>query len=221
MPLGSGALAGNPFQINRLKVAERLNFANVTSNSMYAVSDRDHIVDFLYVASLISTHISRLAEDVILYSTKEFGFLQISHSFTTGSSLMPQKRNPDCLELIRGLSGTLIGKLIGFITTLKGTPSTYNKDLQFDKKELFEAYDSIQNCFKVLIGVFETLEINSNKMQDALSHDMLATDVAYYLVRKGMPFRQAHHVVSEVVEVARNLKCDISDVPHEELVKIR
>lgn len=221
MPLGSGAIAGNPFEINRLQVAERLHFTNVTSNSMHAVSDRDGIVDFLYVASLISTHMSRLAEDVILYSTKEFGFLRVSDSYSTGSSLMPQKRNPDSMELIRGLSGTLIGKLVGFLTTLKGTPSTYNKDMQLDKRELFEAYDRLVACLEVLIGVFETLDIDANRMRAALSYDMLATDVAYYLVRKGMPFRQAHHCVSQIVEVTRKLKCELCDVPQEELMNIR
>lgn len=221
MPLGSGALAGNPFEIDRLKLAKQLNFTGVTSNSMQAVGDRDHIVDFLYAASLISTHLSRTAEDMILYSTKEFGFLKISDALSTGSSLMPQKRNPDSLELIRGVSGTLIGKLVGFMTTMKGTPSTYNKDLQFDKKELFECSDQLVASLEVLAEVFQTLQVNGEVMKGALSHDMLATDMAYYLVRKGVPFRQAHHAVSEAVEVAKKLSCELCNVPLEELRKIK
>ncbi|KAM7351622.1 argininosuccinate lyase [Cochliomyia hominivorax] len=220
LPLGSGALAGNPLQIDRVWLAERLGFAAVTANSMHAVGDRDFVVDFIYCCSMIGLHLSRLAEDLILYATKEFDFIQISDDFSTGSSLMPQKRNPDSLELVRGLSANLCATLTGAMMTIKGTPSTYNKDLQFDKQYCFEAFDKLQLALAVTEGVIKTMKIKMEKMEAALSSDMLATDWAYYLVRKGVPFRKAHHYIGAVVAHAERMSLEITEIPLEDLQQI-
>nr|XP_036226554.1 argininosuccinate lyase-like isoform X2 [Bactrocera oleae] len=176
LPLGSGALAGNPLGVDREWLAKRLNFAGVTPNSMHAVGDRDFVVDFIYCCSLASLHLSRLAEDLILYATKEFDFIKIADAFSTGSSLMPQKRNPDSLELVRGISGSICSSLSGIMMTIKGTPSTYNKDLQFDKQYAFDAFDRLQDALTVVEGVIKTMQLNRERMESALSPDMLATD---------------------------------------------
>ncbi|OXU31402.1 hypothetical protein TSAR_005853 [Trichomalopsis sarcophagae] len=234
MPLGSGALAGNPFDIDREALATSLGFDGVTENSMHAVGDRDFIetisgrmrdffknnaiafplsADFLYWTSLTSMHLSRFAEDVIIYSSQEFDFLKISDSFSTGSSLMPHKRNPDSMELIRGKSGTMLGKCVGFLTTLKGIPSTYNKDLQEDKEALFTAYDTVTDLLVVARETIKTLEVNSDKCRAALTLNMLATDLAYYLVRKGIPFRHAHHIVGQIICATETEKIPIEEFP--------
>ncbi|XP_012272526.1 argininosuccinate lyase [Orussus abietinus] len=204
MPLGCGALAGNPFPIDRTEMAIELGFESIVRNSMVAVGDRDFIAEFLFWASLTSIHLSKLSEDLIIYSSQEFDFVKLSDAFSTGSSLMPQKRNPDSLELIRGKSGTLYGKCAGFMMTLKGLPSTYNKDLQEDKEALFSAYDTLVNVLNVTQGMLETLTINPEKCRAALTYDMLATDIAYYLVRKGVTFREAHHIVGQVVTLSKD-----------------
>ncbi|XP_031788000.1 argininosuccinate lyase isoform X2 [Nasonia vitripennis] len=213
MPLGSGALAGNPFDIDREALATSLGFDGATENSMHAVGDRDFIADFLYWTSLTSMHLSRFAEDVIIYSSQEFDFLKISDSFSTGSSLMPHKRNPDSMELIRGKSGTMLGKCVGFLTTLKGIPSTYNKDLQEDKEALFTAYDTVTDLLVVARETIKTLEVNSDKCRAALTLNMLATDLAYYLVRKGIPFRNAHHIVGQIICATETEKIPIKEFP--------
>ncbi|XP_062134356.1 argininosuccinate lyase [Drosophila sulfurigaster albostrigata] len=220
LPLGSGALAGNPLGIDRLWLAERLGFAAVTGNSMHAVGDRDFVVDFIYCASVVSLHLSRLAEDLILYSTKEFDFIRLDDAFTSGSSLMPQKKNPDSLELIRGISGLIPSNLTGIMMTIKGTPSTYNKDLQFDKQYCFLAYDKLAQSLDVTVGVVQTMKVQREQLEAALSPDMLATDWAYYLVRKGVPFRQAHHHIGRVVALAEQRGVDITEVPLGELQQI-
>lgn len=156
---------------------------------------------------------SRFAEDLILYSSKEFGFLQISDTFSTGSSLMPQKRNPDSLELIRGISGEIFGQLAGFMMTMKGIPSTYNKDMQSDKKAMFEAFDRLQSSTSVLKGVLSTMQVNTQNCQSALTMDMLATDIAYYLVRKGLPFRTAHHVAGQVIKLSETENLPLDEIP--------
>lgn len=176
--------------------------------------------EFNFTASLTSIHLSRLSEDMIIYSTKEFGFLKLSDSYTTGSSLMPQKRNPDSLELIRGISGSIFGQSAGFMMTLKGLPSTYNKDLQSDKISMFTVYDQLQLSLDVISGVINTLKIDSDKCLSALSFDMLATDLAYFLVRKGVPFREAHHISGEVVAYAEKHSLPINEIPLNELKKI-
>lgn len=220
MPLGSGAISGNPFNINRTELAELLDFKNVTMNSMYAVSDRDYICEFNFVSTMISVHLSRLAEDLIIYSTKEFNFIKLSGEFCTGSSLMPQKFNPDSLELIRGSCGGIFGQLTSMIVTLKALPSTYNKDLQNDKQSMFYVYDNVTLALKVMCGVIESMDIVKINCQNALSYDMLATDIAYYLVRKGMSFRDAHHCASKAIDCAEKNRLSINKLPMSDFVAI-
>ncbi len=202
LPLGAGALAGNALGIDREFLARELGFRSVTENSIDAVSDRDFIAEFLFTAALIGVHVSRLAEDLILFSTAEFGFVRIDEAYATGSSLMPQKMNPDALELARGKSGRLIGNLVGLLTTLKGLPSTYNKDLQEDKEPLFDSIDTLVITLPVVAGVIETLHVDEACMAAALDDAILATDLADYLVRRGVPFREAHGVVGRLVRKA-------------------
>ncbi|KAG8731138.1 argininosuccinate lyase [Ceratobasidium sp. 428] len=216
LPLGSGALAGNPFGVDREFLAKELGFQSIAENSLWGVSDRDYIVEFLMWASLAMTHASRMAEDLIVYSTAEFGFIQLSDAYSTGSSMMPQKKNPDSLELLRGKSGRVFGNMAGFLMTLKGLPSTYNKDLQEDKEPLFDAVDTITASFQIAEGVIATLDVNAEKMRAALTMDMLATDLADYLVRKGMPFRETHHISGRAVALAESLGVQISDITLEQ-----
>jgi len=197
-PLGSGALAGNPFGVDREWIAQKLGFDSASANSMQSVSDRDFIVHFQQWASLCAIHCSRIAEDLIIYSTKEFNFVSLSDAYSTGSSIMPQKKNADSLELIRGKSGRILGNHFGFQVSLKGLCSTYNKDLQNDKESMFDTYDTISKLLKILAGTIMTLSLNRDKCLAALSSDMLSTDVAYYLVKKkNLPFRDAHELAGE------------------------
>ena len=219
-PLGSGALAGNPFAIDRQKIADELGFNSYSQNSLDAVSDRDFVADLLYVISLSATHLSRLAEDIIIYSNPLFGYITLNDRYSTGSSLMPQKRNADPMELMRGKAGRLIGNLAGFLATLKGLPSTYNKDLQEDKESLFDSVDTMHKLLPVVIAIVKTLQLNPEKMQDALGEELLATDLADYLVRKGLPFRQAHHVVGEVVRLGASANLNLSQIPLSQLQEI-
>lgn len=218
LPLGSGALAGNPFEVDRQWIAEQLGFDGITQNSMDAVSDRDYIVEFLFAATLIGTHISRLAEDLILYVSPGYRFVRLGDAYTTGSSLMPQKRNPDSMELARAKVGRLLGNLTTLLTVLKGTPSTYNKDFQEDKEPLFDTVDSLQVMLPIVAQVIRTMSIDKERMHAALVDGMLATDLADYLVRKGMPFREAHHVVGQVVQAAEEANSTLAAIP---LIKIR
>ncbi|KAH9901096.1 argininosuccinate lyase [Cubamyces lactineus] len=212
LPLGSGALAGNPFAVDREFLAKELGFQSVAENSMYGVSDRDFIVEFMMWGSLAMTHISRMAEDLIIYSTAEFGFVTLSDAYSTGSSIMPQKKNPDSLELLRGKSGRVFGNMSGFLMTLKGLPSTYNKDLQEDKEPLFDAVDTISASFQIAEGVVATMEVHGEKMRQALTMDVLATDLAEYLVRKGIPFRETHHVSGRAVALAEARQCQLNQL---------
>lgn len=212
LTLGSGALAGNPFSIDRDSLAQDLGFTEVSGNSLDAVSDRDFVAEFLFWASMLGTHLSRWAEDLILYSSKEFGFVTLADAYSTGSSLMPQKKNADSLELIRGKAGRMFGHCSGFMMTLKGVPSTYNKDLQEDKEAMFDVYDTLLGVIKVATGVLSTLKIDGDKMRQALSPEMLATDIAYYLVRKGIPFREAHGLSGMCVALAEKKQCPISSL---------
>ncbi|ETE72929.1 Argininosuccinate lyase, partial [Ophiophagus hannah] len=213
LPLGSGALAGNPFGLDRELLRRELDFATISINSMDAVSDRDFVVEFLYIASMIMVHLSRLSEDLILYATKEFGFITLSDAYCTGSSLMPQKRNPDSLELIRSKAGRVIGRATGLLVILKGLPSTYNKDLQEDKDAVMDVMDTLSTVLKVTTGVISTLQINRDNMERALTPEMLSTDLAYYLVRKGVPFRQAHTVVGKAVRLAESKGVTLNHFP--------
>jgi argininosuccinate lyase len=212
-PLGAGALAGHPFGLDRAALADDLGMDGILHNSLDAVSDRDFAAEFLFALSLMSVHFSRLAEDIIIYSNPLFGYITLNDRYSTGSSIMPQKRNADPLELARGKAGRLIGRLTGFLTTLKGLPSTYNKDLQEDKESVFDAYDTMIALLPVLTAVIHTLNIQPEKMRAALGEDLLATDMAEYLVRKGLPFRQAHHIVGRAVKLAAEHGGRLSALP--------
>lgn len=203
LPLGSGALAGVPFPIDRAALAEELGFAAISQNSLDAVSDRDFVAELLFACALAGTHLSRLAEDVILFSNPAFGYITLADRYSTGSSLMPQKRNADPMELARGKAGRIVGNLTGLLTTLKGLPTGYNKDLQEDKEPLFDTVDALNQLLPVLTGIVRTLRFHPDRMRAGLVAEMLATDLAEYLVRKGMPFREAHHVAGRAVRLAR------------------
>eukprot|EP00128_Syssomonas_multiformis_P002858 Colp12_sorted_trinity150504_noHs@5731 len=220
LPLGSGALAGNPFAIDRRALADQLQFENVTENSLFSTGDRDFVAEFLFWATLTGNHLSRLSEDLIIYSTKEFDYVSLADAYSTGSSLMPQKKNPDSLELLRGKSGRLFGSCAGFLMTYKGIPSTYNKDLQEDKEPMFDAAHTIGSSLQITAGVISTLTVNESKMRAALSVDMLATDVAFYLVRRGVPFRAAHAMSGAVVRLAEERGCSMDQLPVEDIKAI-
>ncbi|MCB9422864.1 MAG: argininosuccinate lyase [Ardenticatenaceae bacterium] len=205
LPLGSGALAGTAFPIDREALAAELGFDEISQNSLDGVSDRDFAADFLYASAMLGLHLSRLSEQLILFSSSEFGFVRLDDSYSTGSSLMPQKKNPDTLELTRGKSGRLIGNLTGLLTTLKGLPSSYDKDLQEDKEPVFDAFDTLGMVVPVMAGLIRTLQLRPERMAAQLEPSLLATDLADYLVKKGMPFRQAHGVVGQVVALAEEM----------------
>jgi argininosuccinate lyase len=219
-PLGSGALAGTAFPIDREWLAGELGFSSASANSLDAVSDRDFAAEYLFAAALIGIHCSRMADALILYATAEFGFIELDDSFATGSSLMPQKKNPDMLELARGKSGRLIGLLAGLLATLKGLPSAYDKDLQEDKEPVFAAADAIESLLPVLTGVIGTLAIRRERMAAAVDDGMLATDLADYLVRKGIPFRAAHGAAGQAVRRALELGVPLSKMAAAEFGKI-
>ncbi|MDX2159852.1 MAG: argininosuccinate lyase [bacterium] len=202
-PLGSGALAGTPFALDRERLAAMMGFEAVSENSLDAVSDRDFAAEALFACALIGVHLSRMAEDLILFSNPAFGFVTLDDRYSTGSSLMPQKRNPDPMELARGKAGRLIGSLTGFLTTLKGLPSGYNKDLQEDKEPLFDSVETLERLLPVITAVMATLKLNPEQMRAALDQTMLATDLADFLVMRGLPFREAHHVSGRAVRLAQ------------------
>jgi argininosuccinate lyase len=199
LPLGAGALAGNPFGIDRGRLAKELGFPRVFPNSIDAISARDFALEVLSAAAILGSTLSRMAEDLILWSSAEFSFVRFDESFATGSSLMPQKQNPDGLELIRGKAGRLAGDLVSLLTTTKGLATGYQRDLQEDKEPVFDALDTLALTLPVMEGVVRTLVVDEEQMARALSPDLLATDLAEYLVRKGIPFRKAHEIVGEVL----------------------
>ncbi|MEY2546028.1 MAG: argininosuccinate lyase [Verrucomicrobiota bacterium] len=207
LPLGSGALAGSTIALDRQLLARELGFARVSENSMDAVSDRDFIAEFLFGIAMIGMHLSRLSEDFILWSTSEFGFIEFSDAFSTGSSLMPQKKNPDMAELTRGKTGRLYGNLMSILTTLKGLPSTYNRDLQEDKEALFDSVDTIEVTLELWVAMLPEIKMNRERMEAAARDPALfATDLAEHLVKQGTPFREAHRIVGE--RAAKNLPLD-------------
>ncbi|MBE2184318.1 MAG: argininosuccinate lyase [Anaerolineae bacterium] len=216
-PLGAGALAGNPFGVDRAGLAQALGFREAAQNSLDAVADRDYAAETLFVFTMIGVHLSRLAEDVILYSNPSFGFIRLDDRYSTGSSMMPQKRNPDPMELARGKAGRLIGNLTGLLATLKGTPSTYNKDYQEDKEALFDSFDSLDLLLPVMTAIVKTLLLNPEKLKAALDPELLATDLADYLVKKGLPFRQAHHAAGAAVRKAAEQGIPLGDLALEDL----
>lgn len=199
-PLGAGALAGTTFPISRERTAELLGFDKVYPNSIDAVSDRDFIVEFLSIASLIMTHISRLSEELVIWSSQEFQFIELDDSFCTGSSIMPQKKNPDVPELLRAKTGRVYGNLIGLLTVLKGLPLAYNKDMQEDKEGMFDTVETLDGSLRLLAPMIETMKVNTEKMFEAVSQDFSnATDIADYLANKGLPFREAHEIIGRIV----------------------
>jgi argininosuccinate lyase len=199
MPLGAGALAGTTLQIDRAAVAAELGFARIVENSMDAVSDRDFAVDFLAAAALLAVHLSRMSEEIILWTTSEFAFATLPDEFSTGSSMMPQKKNPDLLELIRGKSGRVIGDLVAMLTILKGLPLTYNSDLQEDKERVFDALDTVKPALDVTAKLWPRIRFDVDAMRKAAGGFALATDLAEYLVERGMPFREAHEIIGALV----------------------
>jgi len=213
LPLGSGALAGNPFKVDRQFLADELGFeGGVCPNSMDAVSDRDYAIETVFWCALTLTHLSRWAEDLIIYSSGPFSMVQCSDAYATGSSLMPQKKNPDALELVRGKAGRMQGNLAGILSVVKNTPTTYNKDLQECWDLLFDSIDTTHDVLRISTGVLSTLKIKPDRMRAALSGDMLATDLAEYLVRKGVPFRETHHISGACVKLAEDKGCSLSQL---------
>jgi argininosuccinate lyase len=216
-PLGAGALAGTSFPINRERVAELLGFETVYPNSMDAVSDRDFIVELLSISSLLMTHISRLSEELVIWSSQEFQFIELDDSFCTGSSIMPQKKNPDVPELLRAKTGRVYGNLMGLLTVLKGLPLAYNKDMQEDKEGMFDTVETLEGSLQLLAPMIETMTVKKDRMRSAVNQDFSnATDIADYLVTKGIAFRDAHEVIGKIVLYAIGEKKYLLDLTIEE-----
>lgn len=212
-PLGSAALAGTTYPLDRVATTEALGFADVIPNSLDAVSDRDFLLDLDYAASVSMIHLSRLSEEIILWSTSEFGFITLSDAYSTGSSIMPQKKNPDFAELIRGKSGRVVGDLVALLVTMKSLPLAYNKDLQEDKEGVIDAAKTLYDCLTCMEGMIATMKINKDAMvEEARKGYLAATDVADYLAKKGMPFRKAHEVVGHLVLLCDKRGCDLDDL---------
>jgi argininosuccinate lyase len=213
LPLGSGALAGCPFPVDREALREGLGFEKISENSIDAVSDRDWICDLLYACAMVGVHVSRLCEDLVLFSSTEFGFVRLSDGFSTGSSLMPQKRNPDVAELGRGKSARLVGNLTGMLTLLKGLPTGYNRDLQEDKEFLFDTIDTLDVSLPAISGALETATFRPERMRAVMDSQLLATDLADYLVREGVPFRESHEVSGRLVRAAEEAGVSLAELP--------
>jgi argininosuccinate lyase len=213
LPLGSGAIAGCAFPISRVLLQGSLGFSSVSQNSIDAVGDRDFVAELLFAVAMTAAHLSRLAEDLIIYGSSEFGFVQFGDAFTTGSSMMPQKRNPDALELARGSGARAIGDLTTLLATLKGLPSGYNKDLQDDKRVLFDAVDTILLVLPAVSGALQEIRFNPKRMRAALSSSMMATDLADYLVEKGATFREAHSSIGSLIRESEREGCELDGLP--------
>jgi argininosuccinate lyase len=218
LPLGSAALAGTSYPIDRDAVADALGFEAVSRNSLDAVSDRDFCIEFAGAAALIMLHLSRLAEDIILYSSTEFGFFELSDAIATGSSLMPQKKNPDSMELVRGKAGRVFGHLTALLAMMKGLPLAYNKDMQEDKEAIFDTVDTVRACLGVSTTVLANIRLNETRMREAATQGYLnATELADYLARKGVPFREAHETVGRIVMLAIDRHVELNDLPLDDL----
>lgn len=218
LPLGSAALAGTSFPIDREAVARELGFAGVSRNSVDAVSDRDFCVEFAGACAIVMVHLSRLAEEIILYSSSEFGFFILSDAVATGSSLMPQKKNPDSMELVRGKAGRVFGDVVSLLSMLKGLPLAYNKDMQEDKEAIFEAFDTTATCLEISSIVLANIDLDAERMRAAASEGMMnATELADYLVRKGTPFREAHELVGKIVVSALEKKVELNGLSLQDL----
>jgi argininosuccinate lyase len=220
LPLGSGALAGVPYPIDREFVAQQLGFSKVSANSLDAVSDRDFVIEYEAAAAITMMHLSRLAEELILWSSSEFSFIEIDEAFTTGSSIMPQKKNPDVAELARGKTGRVYGHLMGMLTTMKSLPLAYNRDMQEDKEGLFDSVNTLQASLEVFAGMVKTIKVNTARIAQAMRTDyILATDLADYLVKKGVPFRKAHGIVAKLSEYAMSKGKNFRDLSLKEYRK--
>jgi argininosuccinate lyase len=218
MPLGSAALAGTTFRIDRAAVAVELGFGAVSANSMDSVSDRDFLLDLTYACSVTMVHLSRLAEELVLWSTEEFGFITLDDAWSTGSSIMPQKKNPDFAELVRGRTGRVVGDLTSLLVTLKGLPLAYNKDMQEDKEPAFDAIDTAADCLRAADGMLSTMRVNADAMRaGALGGFMAATDLADHLASRGVPFREAHEVVGKLVLACEHRGCTLQDLTLDDL----
>lgn len=213
LPLGSGAIAGCAFPVSRVLLQGSLGFGSISQNSIDAVGDRDFVAELLFAVAMMATHLSRLAEDLIIYGSSEFGFVQFGDAFTTGSSMMPQKRNPDALELARGSGARAIGDLATLLATLKGLPSGYNKDLQDDKRVLFDAVDTTLLVLPAIAGALQETRFNAKRMRTAISSSMMATDLADYLVEKGATFREAHLAIGSLIRESEGEGCELSALP--------
>ncbi len=220
LPLGCGAVAGVDFPLDRFFTARELRFRSVVRNSMYATSERDFILDLLYSLSVISMHLSRISEDLILWSTEEFGFVELPDRLCTGSSIMPQKKNPDILELIRGKTGRVYGNLVSLLTTMKNLPLAYNRDLQEDKEPLFDSIDTLKACLQAMKLALEGMEIKAQRMASSSGNFTLVTDLANYLVMKGVPFRKAHSTVGKLVSYLLSQGKRLEEVSLDELKNI-
>jgi argininosuccinate lyase len=213
LPLGAAALAGTSLPIDRQRTANILNFPAISKNSMDTVADRDFIAEFIFAASLTMMHLSRFCEDLVLWSSDEFGFVEISDAYTTGSSIMPQKKNPDVAELIRGKTARVYGDLFAIMTILKGLPMAYNRDLQEDKEPLFDAVDTVKDCLAIFTEMIKHTKFNSAKMYEAAKGGFsTATDIAEYLVKKGIPFRRAHEIVGNIVAYCLKNKKELDNL---------
>jgi len=213
LPLGAGAIAGCAFPISRVLLQGSLGFSSLSQNSIDAVGDRDFVAELLFAVAMIATHVSRLAEDLIIYGSSEYGFVQFGDAFTTGSSMMPQKRNPDALELARGSGARAIGDLSTLLSTLKGLPSGYNKDLQDDKRVLFDAVDTVLLVLPAVAGALQETRFNQKRMRNAISSSMMATDLADYLVEKGATFREAHAAIGSLIRQSERDGCELDALP--------
>ena len=212
-PLGSGALQGSTLPLDRAFVAEQLGFSGVTANSLDSVSDRDYCIEFVSAFALLQSHLSRMCEEIVLWATTEFQFIELSEKWSTGSSIMPQKKNPDFAELIRGRTGKVYGDLFALMTMMKALPLAYDRDMQEDKEPLFDAIDTVLSCVKIFTYMISTAKWNTKTMEGACEGGFLnATDVADYLVRKGMPFRTAHGVSAKAVRIAIEKNCRLEDL---------
>jgi argininosuccinate lyase len=218
-PLGSGAVAGSGFDVDRKFIARKLGFSSITENSMDATSDRDFIIDTLSAASILMMHFSRISEDIIIWSSSEFGFVKLSDKFSTGSSMMPQKKNPDSLELVRGKTGRVYGNLMAILTVMKGLPFNYCRDMQEDKEPLFDSLKTVSDCILILNGVVRTMVFDTLRMEESIDRSVFATDVADYLTRKGMPFRKSHETVGKLIRWAQEKGKSLDTIPIDILQK--
>ena len=213
MPLGSGAATGSAFDIDREALAADLGFSDISDNSIDATSDRDYIMEFISAGAIMMTHLSRISEDLIIWSSAEFGFASLSERYSTGSSMMPQKKNPDSLELVRGKTGRVYGNLMAILTVMKGLPFSYAKDMQEDKEPLFDTINTLNDCLQIARGVIESVEFKIGRMEEAFDSSVFATDIADYLTRKGMPFRKAHEVAGSLVKQSQKEGIALSSLP--------